>query len=97
MCRREAPAVERFARQNTTKLQVIGVGTQDDAALARGFRRDTGVRSFPLLYEANGFRSWEPFGFTAQPAAALLSPRGKVLRTWSGRFDEAEVLRLITR
>lgn len=94
-CRREAPAVEQFARQHRSVLQVVGVGTQNTADEARAFRRQTGIRSFPLLYEADGFQSWEPFGFVAQPAAALLSSDGKLLRVWSGPFDEAEVLRLI--
>lgn len=94
-CRREAPAVEQFARVHRQQLQVIGIGTQNNATEALAFRRQTGIRSFPLLYEAGGFRSWKPFGFTAQPAAALLSSSGRVLRVWSGPFDEAEVLRLI--
>ena len=74
---------------------MVGVGTQNTASEARAFRRQTGIRSFPLLYEADGFRSWKPFGFVAQPAAALLSSKGQLLRVWSGPFDEAEVLRLI--
>jgi len=94
-CRREAPAVEQFARLHRADLQVVGVGTQNTAGEARAFRQQTGIRSFPLLYEADGFRSWRPFGFAAQPAAALLSAQGHLLRTWSGPFDEAEVLRLI--
>lgn len=94
-CRREAPAVEQFARQQRNVLQVVGVGTQNTAGEARAFRRSTGIRSFPLLYEADGFRSWKPFGFVAQPAAALLSSDGRLLRLWSGPFDEAEVLQLI--
>jgi thiol-disulfide isomerase/thioredoxin len=94
-CRREAPSVEQFARQHRNVLQVVGVGTQSTAGEARAFRRQTGIRSFPLLYEADGFKSWKPFGFVAQPAAALLSSDGRLLRVWSGPFDEAEVLQLI--
>ncbi|MDQ6697381.1 MAG: TlpA family protein disulfide reductase [Actinomycetota bacterium] len=94
-CRREAPAVESFARLHRDVLQIVGVGTQNTAAEAREFRRQTGIRSFPLLYEADGFQSWRPFGFVAQPAAALLASDGRLLRVWSGPFDEAEVLRLV--
>ncbi len=94
-CRREAPAVDTFARLHRNALQVVGVGTQNTAAEARGFRRQTGIRSFPLLYEANGFESWQPFGFVAQPAAALIGSDGRLLRVWSGPFDEDQVLRLI--
>ena len=89
-CRREAPAVEQFARLHRADLQVVGVGTQNTAGEARAFRQQTGIRSFPLLYEADGFRSWKPFGFVAQPAAALLSAkaacsgRGAALRRSRG-------------
>lgn len=94
-CRREAPAVEQFARLHGRDLQIIGVGTQNTPAEAQAFRTQTGIRSFPLLYEADGFRSWKPFGFTAQPAASLLGADGRLLATWSGPFDEAAVLKLI--
>ncbi len=72
---------------------MIGLGTQDSADDAVDFVEQGGTYSFPMYWDET-FVSWEAFGISAQPAAALLSPDGEVLGAWLGPFDEAEVLRL---
>jgi hypothetical protein len=41
------------------------------------------------------FRSWVELGVRSQPAAVLYAADGASLRSWTGPFDEAEVVRLI--
>lgn len=74
-------------------MNIIGLGTQDSADMARDFVERGGTHSFPVYWDET-FVSWEVFGIRSQPAAAMLSPDGEVLAGWLGAFDEAEVLRL---
>lgn len=92
-CNREAPGVEQFAREHGDQVNIIGLGTQDSADMARDFVERGGTHSFPVYWDET-FVSWEVFGIRSQPAAAMLSPDGEVLAGWLGAFDEAEVLRL---
>ena len=92
-CRREAPAVEQFARDHSDTLRVVGLGTQDSAQEAVDFVRDYGTYSFPMYWDET-FVSWDQFGIRSQPAAALLSPSGDVIGAWLGPFPEDEVLEL---
>jgi hypothetical protein len=72
---------------------VIGLGTQDSAEEAVDFVERGGTYSFPMYWDET-FVSWQVFGITSQPAAALLSPDGEVLAGWLGAFDQDEVLQL---
>jgi hypothetical protein len=93
VCAREAPGVEQFARAHGDQVNVVGLGTQDDADEAVDFVERHGTYSFPMYWDET-FESWEVFGIRSQPAAAMLSPTGEVLAAWLGAFDEDEVLRL---
>jgi len=72
---------------------VVGLGTQDSAAMAVDFVRNYGTYSFPMYWDET-FISWQVFGIRSQPAAALLSADGEVLAGWLGMFPIDEVLRL---
>jgi hypothetical protein len=89
----EAPAVEQFARQHTSDVKVIGLGTQDDFAYAQRFREQTGV-THQLLWDES-FDSWAELGVASQPSSILFAADGRKLRRWSGLFDADEVLRLV--
>ncbi|MDH4144645.1 MAG: TlpA family protein disulfide reductase [Acidimicrobiia bacterium] len=93
MCRAEAPGVEQFAREHADRLDVIGLGTQDDLERARDFVSDGGI-TFPMLWDES-FASWQALGLRSQPAAALFGADGDVLGAWMGPFDEDEVVELI--
>ena len=93
MCRREAPEVEQFAREHGDKVNLIGLGTQDNTDMAIDFVSDGGLVSFPMYWDET-FISWQVFGIRSQPAAALLSPDGEVLGGWLGMFPIDEVLEL---
>jgi len=73
-------------------VSVIGLGTQDDLALAKNFVATRGT-TFPMLWDRT-FQSWRAVGILGQPAAILLDRQGQEVKRWLGAFDEGEVLRL---
>jgi hypothetical protein len=77
-------------------VRVIGLGTQNTVEEAVEFVRATGTTSFPMYWDET-FVSWNAFGVTGQPAAALLSTDGEIIGGWLGGFDEDEVLRLAAK
>ena len=72
---------------------MIGLGTQDDLALARDFVADGGI-TFTMLWDES-FESWIQLGVRGQPTAILFDAGGKPLGTWTGLLDERAVLDLI--
>lgn len=89
----EAPGVEQFARANADRLQVIGLGTQDDLEQANEFA-DTFDITHTLLWDES-FQSWAQLGVSLQPSAKLYDTDGALLAEWLGPFDEIDVLELI--
>lgn len=71
---------------------VVGLGTQDDLALARDFVERTGTASFPMLWDET-FDSWAALGVFSQPAWGLFSTSGEFIEGGLGSFDAASVLR----
>lgn len=92
MCNREAPEVEQFARQHGNDIEIVGIGTQDTFGEAQDFLARHGI-TFTLLWDES-FETWQAFGVSSQPAAAMLSPTGENLGGWFGMYDEGEVLEL---
>jgi hypothetical protein len=90
----EAPGVEQFVRQSGSKIDVIGLGTQDDLGSAKGFVSRTKVKSFPMYWDKTG-RSWALLGVPAQPAWILVSKDGKVLSSQLGSIPYKDVLKAI--
>lgn len=88
MCRAESPGLEQFARANTNRLTVIGLGTQDDLRLAKDFVAK-GKITFPMLWDET-FDSWRQLGIRSQPSAVLVSADGRELGRWQGRIDNRE-------
>lgn len=96
VCNAEARGVERFARQNGKKIDVIGVASNGSFEDSRAFRARHGVRSFRNVWDADA-SSWRAFRVASTPAAVLLDRQGHELKRWFGPFDEAEALRLAGR
>jgi thiol-disulfide isomerase/thioredoxin len=92
-CAREAPEMVAFAEEWEGKVDVVGLGTQDDAAMAQTFvdRHDIG---FPMLWDES-FESWVAFGVNAQPATVLFSGDGEPLGGWLGPMPTPEVEALL--
>ena len=70
---------------------VVGLGTQDDLALAQEFVERAGIASFPMLWDET-FDSWAALGVFSQPAWGLFSASGEYIEGGLGGFDTAGVL-----
>lgn len=94
VCAREAPAMVDFAEQWAGKVDVVGLGTQDDATMARAFidRHDI---EFPMLWDES-FESWVAFGVDAQPATILFAADGEPLGGWMGPMPTPQVEALLS-
>ncbi|MCB0994644.1 MAG: hypothetical protein KDB21_06120 [Acidimicrobiales bacterium] len=73
---------------------MVGLGTQDDLALAEYFVDTYGTVSFPMLWDPT-FDSWAALGITGQPAAMLMTSDGRIVEAWSGAIPETQVLDLV--
>jgi len=92
-CAAEAPNMKEFAEANADTVEVIGIGTQDDAAMAADFVERHDI-PFQMLWDES-FETWVAFGINAQPATALFSSDGEVLGAWMGGMPQEQVLDLI--
>ena len=90
-CAGEAPAVEEFSKKNASAVTVVGIGTQDDFALAEDFVSTYGVSTPQMLWDP-GFESWRALEITGQPTWVLLSPGGEEIGRWQGGLPEGEIL-----
>lgn len=80
-----------MARDHGDEILVVGLGTQDDLALAQDFVESTGIVSFPMLWDAT-FDSWAALGVVSQPAWALFTASGELVDGGYGGIDADAVL-----
>ena len=92
-CAQEAPGMVAFAKANATTVDVVGLGTQDDAGMAKEFRDRHDV-PFTMLWDES-FESWSALGVSSQPGAVLFAANGDVLGAWRGPLPESEVQGLL--
>jgi thiol-disulfide isomerase/thioredoxin len=90
-CRAEAPALLAFAKQHGARVQILGLGAQDDLVQAVDFLTDTSTQDLEMVWDASG-RSWSHYRVTRQPTVVVLDAAGRVTRTLSRHFDAATVL-----
>ena len=95
-CRAEAPAAEEFAAAHADTVTMVGLGTQDDLDYAKGFLRDTGVRT-PRMFWDPSFESWAQLGITTQPTWILVDGSGELIDRWVGALPTKDVLRAAGR
>lgn len=92
-CAAEAPGMKEFSEAHADTVEVIGIGTQDDAGMAADFVEQHGI-PFQMLWDES-FETWAAFGISAQPATALFSADGEMLGGWMGGMPEEQVLELL--
>jgi len=92
-CAAEAPNMKEFAEANADTVEVIGIGTQDDAGMAADFVERHDI-PFQMLWDES-FETWAAFDISAQPATVLFSGDGEALGAWMGRMPEEQVLDLV--
>jgi thiol-disulfide isomerase/thioredoxin len=93
-CRAEAPEVEAFAAEQRGRIEIVGMGTQDDLDYARDFLADTGVSTPRMLWDPS-FESWQALGIRAQPTFILVNGDGSFVQGWVGAFPRDELLSLL--
>jgi cytochrome c biogenesis protein CcmG, thiol:disulfide interchange protein DsbE len=85
-CRREAPAVERFALSPAGRGRVVGVDWSDEAASARGFIGKYHW-SFPNLRDGEGSVGYA-YGLTGLPSTFVIGAGGRIEQTLRGPQTE---------
>ena len=85
-CRREAPAVERFARSPAGRGRVVGVDWSDEAQSARRFIGKYRW-SFPNLRDGEGTAGYA-YGLTGLPTTYVISAGGRIEATLRGPQNE---------
>ena len=85
-CRAEAPALLEFRKTYGDRIQILGLGAQDDLKQAKDFLADTNTRDLEMVWDDRG-RTWQHFKVTNQPTVVVVDAAGKVTRTWFREFD----------
>jgi cytochrome c biogenesis protein CcmG, thiol:disulfide interchange protein DsbE len=85
-CRDEAPAIEKFSRENEDRLVVIGMDTEDLSGDARDFVREYGL-TYEMLHDGDGGRK-DAYGIFALPETFLIDPDGKLALIQRGPVDQ---------
>jgi cytochrome c biogenesis protein CcmG, thiol:disulfide interchange protein DsbE len=78
-CKREAPALERFWRENRNEdLVVIGVDSNDSRGDALRFVHAHGV-TYPIVSDPDGRIAANRYGIANFPTTYVVNPRGRVV------------------
>jgi cytochrome c biogenesis protein CcmG/thiol:disulfide interchange protein DsbE len=85
-CRREAPAIERFALSSAGRGRVVGVDWSDEAQSARRFVRQYRW-SFPNLRDGEGSVGYS-YGLTGLPTTFVIGAGGRIEQTLRGPQTE---------
>ena len=88
-CREEAPALERFWRENHGRgTVVLGVDLDDASGDAQAFAREFGL-TYPLLRQGDGDSIKQDYGMTGLPENFLVDPQGSIRLIQRGPIDAA--------
>jgi cytochrome c biogenesis protein CcmG, thiol:disulfide interchange protein DsbE len=78
-CKREAPALERFWRQNRGKnVVVLGVDSNDASSDARRFLSAHGV-TYPVVSDPRGLVAANRYDIASLPVTYVLDPQGRIV------------------
>jgi cytochrome c biogenesis protein CcmG, thiol:disulfide interchange protein DsbE len=84
-CRRESPAIERYARRHRDELTVVGINTEDLSEDALAFV-DEYELSWEMLRDSRGERK-DDYGIFALPETFLVDPEGRLALIRRGVVD----------
>jgi len=85
-CREEAPAIERFARENRGDVVVLGMDSRDLSTDAEDFAREYGL-TYDLLHDGDGERM-DAYNVEGLPESFLIDPDGRIAYAYRGPVDE---------
>ncbi|MCA1713147.1 MAG: TlpA family protein disulfide reductase [Actinobacteria bacterium] len=93
-CVEEIPALVDLQRKAGSRLQVVGVSTEDPQAAALTFARQYGMR-YPSVIDDDGriLRAYRP----GPPVTLFLDPAGHLVYKHSGKFKTAAELEALVR
>lgn len=90
-CKAEAPKLLDFSARHGSKIQILGLGAQDDFGQAEGFVRETETAGLQMVWDRSG-RTWVHYRVTSQPTVIVLDGEGRVVKRFFRQFDEAAIL-----
>jgi thiol-disulfide isomerase/thioredoxin len=91
ICKAEAPELVAFAAEHGKRIQILGLGAQDDLDLAEEFLDQTKTGGLKMVWDRTG-ETWLHYKVTNQPTVVVLGPDGGVTKTWFRQFDVAGIL-----
>lgn len=92
-CRREMPGLERLSRMlDASRFEVIGMSTDDDAALASEFLRENGIHFLNFLDQGGTIS--RRLGLRVYPDTFIIGADGTLLHRMTGlhEWDSAEMV-----
>jgi cytochrome c biogenesis protein CcmG, thiol:disulfide interchange protein DsbE len=93
-CRDEAPALERFWRENRDRATVLGINLDDNRDDALAFVEEYGL-TYPQLRDGDGRDRRDAFGMTGFPESFLVDPEGKLALIRRGPVDDEYLRRYV--
>jgi cytochrome c biogenesis protein CcmG, thiol:disulfide interchange protein DsbE len=95
-CRSEAPALEDFQRQHSSRgFTVLGINLDDTTDDAFEFVRRYGL-TYPQLRDGDGSDRRDAYGMTGFPESFLVDPDGKLALMRRGPVDERYLAEYVT-
>lgn len=91
-CRAEAADLLAFQKAYGDKIQILGLGAQDDLDQAVDFLSDTSTQNLEMVWDKSG-KSWVHFKVTNQPTVLVIDADGKVSKKWFREFDADAILK----
>lgn len=85
-CRDEAPAIERFSRENRGEVVVVGMDSRDLSPDALGFAEQYGL-TYELLHDGDG-EVMDSYNVKGLPESFLIDPDGNIAYIYRGPVDE---------
>ncbi len=90
-CRAEAPELLAFEKAHGDRIQILGLGAQDDLDQAVDFLSDTSTQKLQMVWDKAG-KTWRHFQVTSQPTVLVIDADGQVSKKWFRDFDSGGIL-----
>ena len=87
-CKDEAPVLAELAHRYGSKLDIVGVNSQDDIGDARSFAHRYGL-DFTVVHDTGSvYRKW---GLGGLPETFVIAPGGKVVKHFPGQITGSDL------
>ncbi|TAN31727.1 TlpA family protein disulfide reductase [bacterium] len=93
-CLAEMPNFEQASHDYAGRLVVVGVDSQDTAAVGLALARQLGI-TYPLLLDTSHADLYASLGGQGMPVTAFIDRNGTVRQVYSGELDAALLQQLI--